>query len=157
MNINPIIDNVHKNSHLYSPKEASIISAMCDEGAGHLASSKVFDILETEFITKLLNDKQKEFILEATLDVANLVSCYIPSSIYAVSENLSLKYFDKKNIFLFSMKAIASERGIIVKSYLENILRINKINPMVIEHVTNQACAGFTEFILNIIDKHANN
>ena len=81
----------------------------------------------------------------------------MPSSIYAVAENLSLKYFDKKHIFLFSMKAIASERAIIVKSYLEHILQMNKINPMVIEHVTNQACAGFTEFILNAIDKNANN
>ena len=155
--MNHIIDHVHKNSHLYSAKEAAIISAMCSEGAGHLSCSKVFYILDTEFITKLINDKQKEFILEATLDVVNLVSCYIPSSIYAVAENLSLKYFDKKHIFLFSMKAIASERAIIVKSYLEHILQMNKINPMVIEHVTNQACAGFTEFILNAIDKNANN
>jgi hypothetical protein len=155
--MNHIIDHVHKNSDLYSPKETAIISAMCDEGAGNLACSKVFDILDTEIITKLINDEQKEFILEATLDVVNLVSCYIPSSIYAVAENLSLKYFDKKHIYLFSMKAVASERATIVKSYLENILKMNKINPMVIEHVTNQACAGFTEFILNVIDKNANN
>lgn len=153
MEVTQIIENAKHNKNLYSEKELAIISAMCDVGAGIAAYNKVFNLLETKKVSEYVTDKEKIIILEATSDVINIISCYIPSCVYAIYEHLSPKYLTEENIQSFSVKTLSSEGMIIVKSYLENILLINKIHPIIIAQITNQACSGFLEHILNIFEE----